>query len=64
MEPVIHRTPMPEPVLKSMVALALAFRWYRTGALLALIFYGILRPGEVAHATRLHLLLPRDHLLE
>eukprot|EP00971_Amphidinium_carterae_P235292 4669063-Amphidinium_carterae.1 len=46
MEPVVHRTPLPEPVLQAMIALSVAQKWYRTAGVLSLIFYAILRPGE------------------
>jgi len=62
LEPTQHRPPVPEPVVKAMIAVALGWGWVRTAALLAAVFFGITRPGELIGATRGHLLLPADML--
>ena len=63
-EPVQHRTPMPEPLLRAMCSLALLWKWKRVAAMLLLTFYSISRIGEVLRAAREDLLTPRDLLSE
>lgn len=63
-EPVQHRTPMPEPLLRAMCSLALLWRWKRVAAVLLLTFYSISRIGEVLRAAREDLLTPDDLLSE
>ena len=61
-EPVNHRPPIPEVLVKSMCLLALQFGWRRwTGATL-LAFYGCGRIGEVLNCSRKDLLFPEDAL--
>ena len=60
LQPVCHRTPMPEILLKGLLGLALQLGWFRWAAATAAIFYGIARPGEVLRALRKHLLTPED----
>ncbi|CAE7319659.1 unnamed protein product, partial [Symbiodinium microadriaticum] len=62
LQPVCHRTPMPEILLKGLLGLALQLGWFRWAAAAAAIFYGIARPGEVLRALRKHLLTPEDLL--
>ena len=60
--PVQHRVPMPEALLRAMLALALQRRWFRWAAILAISFYGVARVGEPLRACRRDLLLPSDSL--
>ena len=62
MEPTEHRVPVPVAIVEAMICVALSWRWTRFAAALALIFFGIARPGEVLRALRRHLVLPRDLL--
>ncbi|CAE7600178.1 unnamed protein product, partial [Symbiodinium necroappetens] len=59
-EPTIHRTPVPEPLLMAMVSVGWlrGFRRWCGCALLA--FYGTARIGEVLACQRRHLVLPED----
>lgn len=63
-EPIQHRTPIPEPVLRAVCCLALAWGWptFATAAMTA--FFGICRPGEVLKAQRRDLLTPTDLLAD
>ena len=63
-EPVQHRTPMPEPLLRAMCSLALLWKWKRVAAILLLTFYSVSRVGEVLRAAREDLLTPDDLLSE
>ena len=63
-EPTVHRTPLPEPILMAMVSLAVTWRWLRFAAVLAYTFYSASRVGEVLRAKRCHVLTPRDLLFE
>ncbi|CAE7464969.1 unnamed protein product [Symbiodinium sp. CCMP2456] len=62
LQPVCHRTPMPEILLKALIGLAVCLGWFRWAAATATIFYGIARPGEVLKARRRDLLTPADLL--
>ena len=62
LEPVRHRPPVPEPLAQALIAVSLSWQWIRTAAIIAAIFYGITRPGELIGATRANLLLPSDLL--
>ncbi|CAE7429857.1 CALS7 [Symbiodinium sp. CCMP2592] len=62
LQPVLHRTPMPEVVLKAMVGIALALKWSRWASVTMAIFYAINRPGELLKAKRRHVLTPTDLL--
>ena len=64
LQPVTHRTPCPEPILKAMVGLAVALGWTRWAAAALAIFYFISRPGDVLNACREDLLTPLDILEE
>eukprot|EP00438_Fugacium_kawagutii_P027072 Skav214863 [mRNA] locus=scaffold16:542655:545267:+ [translate_table: standard] len=59
-EPTEHAAPLPGPIFKAMLSLALQWRWYRFAGVLGLAFYGICRPGEVILAERKSLVLPSD----
>ena len=61
LQPVRHRTPVPEVILKSLVVLAWLKGFRRWAACTLLAYFGLARIGEVLRATRLHLLLPEDH---
>ncbi|CAE7732556.1 unnamed protein product, partial [Symbiodinium necroappetens] len=61
-QPICHRTPMPEIVLKAMCGLALALGWKRWAAATAGIFYAIMRPGELLRMRRHQVLTPVDLL--
>ena len=63
-EPTTHRTPMPEPIMLAMCALALLWRWDFWAATTLLCFYGSLRIGEVLRAQRRDFLTPADLLCE
>ena len=63
-EPTVHRTPIPEALLKAMISLAWCWKWRRFAAVLAFTFYSVSRVGEVLRATRAHVLTPRDLLFE
>ncbi|OLP80262.1 hypothetical protein AK812_SmicGene39345 [Symbiodinium microadriaticum] len=60
MQPVLHRTPMPEVLLKAMVGIALSLKWHRWAAVTMATFYAINRPGELLQTRRRHVLTPRD----
>ena len=61
-EPTTHRTPMPEPILLAMCAVALLWGWDLWAATSLLCFYGSLRIGEVLRAERRDFLTPEDLL--
>ena len=61
-EPVVHRTPMPLPLLEAMVWIAWHLQWHRWCGIALLCFHGIARAGEVLKATRKDLLLPSNLL--
>ena len=61
LQPIRHRTPIPEVILKSLVVLAWFKGFKRWAACTLLDYFGLARIGEVLRATRLHLLLPEDH---
>lgn len=57
-EPVQHRTPMPEPLLRAMCSVALLWKWKRVAAILLLTFYNINRIGEVLRAAWMTIWVP------
>ena len=61
-EPVVHRTPLPEVILHAMAGIALALRWRRWAATTLAIFYAVVRLGELLHARRRNVLTPADLL--
>ena len=63
-EPTQHRPPLPEPVLKAMATLGLAWGWKRWVATLLFAFFAAARVGEVLRAKRRHLLTPHDLLTD
>ena len=62
LQPVSHRTPCPEVIVRAMVGLALAFGWRRWAGVTLAIFYCIARPGELLTAKRSQILTPLDIL--
>ena len=60
MEPIQHRPPMPEPVVKAMCAIAISWGWWRWACITLLCFYTITRIGEVLGATGRELLTAED----
>ncbi|CAE7375221.1 unnamed protein product, partial [Symbiodinium microadriaticum] len=50
LEPTKHRTPMPEPIMLAMCALALSWNWDAWAAATLFCFYGACRIGEVLKA--------------
>ena len=62
-EPLRHRSPLPEVLLKAMVSVAILWSWHRVAGILLLAFWGIARPGEALRGLRGDLLLPCDLLL-
>ena len=62
MEPTQHRPPLPEPVLRAMAVLGLAWGWKRWTAVLVFSFFAAARIGEILRAKRKHLLTPTDLL--
>ena len=63
-EPVSHRVPIPEALIKAVIALAWLWNWRSFAGVTALCVYGIGRIGEVLKCLRSHLLLPMDLLDE
>lgn len=64
LEPTVHRVPLPTSVFRALVTLSVLWGWRKFAGSLCLAFYGITRPGEVLRATRKHLVLPEDLLLD
>ena len=63
-EPVVHRVPIPVPLIQAMVAVAWNMGWRRWSAVTMICFSGIARLGEVLKCKRRDLLLPSDLLEE
>ncbi|CAE7350570.1 Rraga [Symbiodinium sp. CCMP2592] len=63
-EPLQHRAPLPEVILRAMVAVALLWGWERIAGILLIAFWGISRPGEALRSFRSDLLLPSDLLIK
>ena len=61
LQPVCHRTPLPEIILKTLICLALALGWKRWAAVTICTFYAITRPGELLKMRRKHDLLQPKH---
>ena len=64
LEPVQHRPPMPEALLRAMISVGLAWRWRRWTASLIFCFFAVCRIGEILKARRADLLTPRDLLAD
>ena len=59
-QPVQHRIPLPETLVKAMCSLAWLHKWYGWCLATAISFYSGARVGEVLKCTREDLLLPYD----
>ncbi|CAE7334124.1 unnamed protein product [Symbiodinium microadriaticum] len=59
-EPTVHRTPLPEPLLRAMVTVGWLRGLRRWAGCALLAFYGMARVGEVLRCERRHLLLRDD----
>ena len=59
-EPVTHRVPVPEGLVKALVVVAWHLRWYSWAGVTLLAFYGAGRVGEVLKCRREDLLMPKD----
>ena len=59
-EPSTHHVAMPGPVALACITTALLWGWLRVAGALALMWAGLLRPGELLNALRRDLLLPSD----
>ena len=63
-EPVVHRQPLPQPLLLAMIFMAWTMGWRQWVGIAIICFYGVARVGEVIACMRQHLLLPSDLLEE
>ena len=61
-QPVSHRPPVPESMVRAMCAVAWNYGWYTWVAATLISFYGAGRPGEVLRCLRSDLVLPEDLL--
>lgn len=59
-EPVMHRVPIPEQLLKAFVVMAFHYKWFSSAAATLVAFYGGARLGEILQCTRSDVMLPRD----
>jgi hypothetical protein len=59
-EPSVHHSAMPGPVCLAVITTSIIWGWTRFAAAIALMWAGLLRPGELLAATRSDLLLPSD----
>eukprot|EP00435_Cladocopium_sp_Y103_P028739 s1351_g7.t1 len=59
-EPSVHHCAMPGPVCLALISTGILWGWTRFAGALALMWAGLLRPGELLGATRSDLLLPSD----
>ena len=59
-EPVTHRPPLPEGIVKGLISLAWQLEWYEWCGVTLLAFYGAGRLGEVLRCLRKDLILPCD----
>ena len=64
LEPLCHRTPLPNVVFQAMAVVGLLWGWKFWVGATVLAFEGICRPGEVLRAQRRDLLLPKDLVTE
>lgn len=63
-EPVVHRVPVPEPLVRAAACVALAWGWPEFAASVLFCFYGITRIGEILKAHRGELLTDNDLLTD
>ena len=59
-EPSVHHSAMPGPVCLAIISTSIIWGWTRFAAAIALMWAGLLRPGELLAASRSDLLLPSD----
>jgi len=59
-EPVSHRPPLPEGIVKGLIGLAWQFGWYSWCGVTLIAFYGAGRLGEILRCLRSDLILPCD----
>ena len=59
-EPVVHRTPVPESVVKALISHAFLLGWFEWVGITLLAFYGAGRVGEVIRCRKGDLVPPRD----
>ena len=59
-EPSTHHVAMPGPMCLACIATSLIWGWVRFAGVIALMWSGLLRPGELLAAERRDLLLPSD----
>ena len=59
-EPSVHHSAMPGPVALAIIPTGMLWGWAQFAGLVALMWAGLLRPGEALSATREDLLLPTD----
>ena len=64
LEPVVHRLPIPVPLLRAVLSLALLAGWPRFAACAYMAYAGPARIGEVLRSLRRHLVLPADNLFD
>eukprot|EP00435_Cladocopium_sp_Y103_P036173 s3587_g9.t1 len=59
-EPSTHHSAMPGPIALAILATSILWGWTQFAGVIALMWAGLLRPGELLSATRADLLLPSD----
>ena len=59
-EPLSHRPPLPEGIVKGLVSLAWQLKWYDWCGVTLIAFYGAGRLGEILRCRRRDLILPCD----
>lgn len=61
-EPVNHRVPIAEPLVRALIVLAWQRKWFAWSAATVIAFYGGGRLGEILQCTRQDILLPCDFM--
>ena len=61
-QPVTHRSPIPESVVRALCVTGWQFKWYSWVGAVVLSFFGAGRLGEVLHCIRSDLVFPGDLL--
>ena len=61
-EPVMHRVPIPEQLVKAFVVMAFQFKWFSFAAATLVAFYGGSRLGEILQCERDDVMLPKDFM--
>ena len=62
LEPVQHRPPLPEPLVRAMACVGIAWGWKRWTCVLLTSFFAVMRVGELLKARRRDILTPADLL--